>query len=162
MPVDIQYQTSAQLEFIKDALLEWVQLTFGGTVEIVHNVSDLWVQSFQDSQSPMVYVCPSGEEPWSSNANIAALTHRVNRSFIIRVKQGRGYTSVRGDTVLTFMDAVEHIRDLMRSMLGISEDAGIDYNGWKPVRLGDQVLDCVDLFFGCKNDLPTIVSTPDE
>ncbi len=116
----------------------------------------------------MLYVCYMGETPWSSNPNLSALTHRVSRDWCVRVKQGRGYAATRGDTLSKpvgnsglFYDVVEHTRDLIRAMFGISEDNGVDYAGIKPVRLGDQVIDCYDIFFATKNDLPNILTTPD-
>ena len=162
MPDEPQSQISQQLAFIVETLQIYISETLFGAVEIASNVEYLWRQSAQDSQRPMLYVCYAGETPWSSNANISALTHRVSRDFIIRVKQGRGFASTRGDTVPQFTVIVEKIRDTIRSMLGISEDAGIDYGGIKPVRLGDKIIDCYDISFSCKNDLPTILATPDE
>ena len=116
----------------------------------------------------MLYVCYMGETPWSSSSNIAALTHRVSRDWCVRIKQGRGYAANRGDTLSKpvgnsglFYDVVEHTRDLIRAMQGISQDFGNDYAGIKPVRLGDQVIDCYDIFFSTKNDLCAIIQTPD-
>ena len=110
----------------------------------------------------MVFVCFSGETPWTSNQNIGALTHRTSREFIVRVKQGRGLTPVRGSTAYSFIPIVEEVRDTIRSMLGISMDAGVDYSGTKYVRLGSQVIDCYDITFSCKADMPTIIATPDD
>jgi hypothetical protein len=166
--VNVQTQISAQANFIADTLLEWAQAN-GGDCQVVHTKEDEWMQPSQSSQKPIIYVFCDGEDRWSSNDNISALTHRVSRNWIIRVKRGRGFTRIRGDTIsktvgnaIPFTDAVEHIRDMCRAMLGISEDAGNDYKGWKYVRLGTQVMDCADLFFSTKNDLPNIVMTPDE
>jgi len=166
--VDIQNQISAQANFIAGELLEYAQKS-GGDCQVVSSPHELWMQSAQDSQRPMFYVCYMGETPWSSDSNISALTHRVSREWCVRVKQGRGFAANRGATLSKpvgnaglFYNVVEHTRDLIRAMLGISEDYGNDYAGIKPVRLGDQIIDCFDVFFSTKNDLPTIVLTQDE
>lgn len=157
---DVQKQISAQLAFIADDLNVWAQAN-GGSAIVVSNLQDLWAQSSQSSQKPLIYVFYAGEDPWG-DFKTAAVTHRVKRNWVVRVKQGRGFTSPRGTTVLTFADSVEHIRDMIRAMLGISEDNGNDYAGIKPVRLGDQVIDCYDISFSTMNDLPTILETPDD
>jgi len=168
MAVDIQYQISATANFIVSVIANYASKT-NGSVAVVSNLFDLWNQSSQDSQKPMWYVCYAGETPWSSDSNISALTHRVSRSWIVRVKQGRGFASNRGDTLSNpvgnaglFYNVVEHTRDLLRSMLGVSQDAGIDYEGIKPVRLGDQVIDCYDISFSVKADMPNILPQPDD
>ncbi len=162
MPAANPNQTiSAQLNIIVNVLQTWA-VQYNATVIPVSNVQDLWSQSSQTSQKPTVYVCFSGETPWSSNANISALTHRTSREFIVRVKQGRGFTAVRGETVYSFVTIVEQVRDTIRSMLGISQDFGVDYAGTKYVRLGSQVIDAYDLTFSVKADCPQIIQTPDD
>ena len=166
--VNQQFQISAQANFIAGELDEWAQ-TMAGTAQVVWTVDELWAQSSQSSQKPIIYVCPSGETPWSSNSQISAATHRVDRDWTIRIKRGRGFTCVRGNTLTQtvgntppFTDVVEHVRDMCRAMLGITQATLIDYKGWKPVRLTGQTMGCVDIFFSCKCDLPTILSTPDD
>ncbi len=161
------YQISAQANFIVETLYDYAT-SRAGSVVVAINVQDLWQQSFQSSQKTIWYVCYAGETPWSSNANISALTHRVSRDWIVRVKQGRGYTANRGDTLSQnvgnagpFYNAVEHTRDLLRAMFGVSEDFGVDFQGIKPVRLGDMVIDCYDITFSTKNDLPLILTQPE-
>lgn len=160
MAVNPQQQIAAQLGFISDEVYEALQNLGGptGNTAIASNLADLWNQSQQDSQSPMAYVCYMGESPWSSNDKIAAVTHRVKRNWVVRIKQGRGYTANRGETVLEFVSIVELVRDTVRAMYGVSESYGIDNVEIKPVRLGDQVIDCYDVLFSTKNDLPPIVN----
>ncbi len=159
MPVNVQTQVQAQLEWMKDYLLGWVQDN-GGDCVIVSNLLDLWEASSQSSQKPLVFLCWAGEESWGA-FETRAVTHRVKREWMVRVKQGRGYKSVRGDTVLQFSTVVEHIRDMIRAMLGVSEDEGVDYTSTKLVRLGDQVMDCYDIVFSTQNDMPPILMSPD-
>ena len=152
---------AAQLGIIVQVLQTW-GVQYNATVIPCSNVQDMWSQSSQTSQKPTLFVAFSGETPWSSNANISALTHRVNREWIVRVKQGRGFTSPRGTTVLEFVAIVEQVRDTLRTMLGISAQFAIDYHGTKYVRLGGQIIDCYDITFAVKTDLPQILQTPDD
>jgi hypothetical protein len=160
VPVNPQQQITAQLQQISDEIYEaFANIgVVSGNVAVVSNLLDLWNQSQQNSQSPMAFVCYMGETPWSGGGNVAAITHRVRREWVIRVKQGRGYTSNRGKTVLQFVDIVELVRDTIRAMFGVSEDYGVDFSGIKPVRLGDQVIDCYDVAFSTMNDLPPITT----
>ena len=151
---------SSQLAILQQVLQEYV-VSINGTVGVASNVQDLWYQSSQSSQKPIIYICYAGETAWS-NSNLSALTHRVSRNWIVRVKQGRGVTARRGDTVLEFVTIVEEVRDVLRTMQGISQDFGIDYEGTKYVRLGDSVMDAYDIAFSTKNDLPQILQIPDD
>lgn len=162
MPAANPNQTiAAQLNIIVQVLQTW-GVQYNATVIPCSNVQDMWSQSSQTSQKPTLYVCFTGETPWTSNQNIGALTHRTSREFIVRVKQGRGFTSVRGQTVAPFVTIVEQVRDTIRSMLGISMDAGVDYSGTKYVRLGGEVIDCYDITFSAKGDCPQIIAIPDD
>jgi hypothetical protein len=157
--VNVQSQIMSQLEYISDTLDAWAQ-EYGGKCVIVSNLQDLWEQSSQSSQKPLLFLCWAGEEPLGDDLT-RDLTHRVKRSWIVRVKQGRGFYSVRGQSVLQFSTAVETVRDKIRAMLGISEFYGNAYSGSKLVRLGDQVIDCYDISFSTYNDLPQILMSPD-
>lgn len=168
MAASAQFQISAQANFIAGELLAWAQ-TMGGDAQVVSNLKDLWMQASQSSQKPIIYVCYGGETAWSSNSNISALTHRVSRNWIVAVKRGRGFVAQRGSTLsnqignaVPFYDAVEHIRDLCRAMLGISQDMGNDFAAIKPMSMGAQVIDAYTIEFSVKSDLPTIVMTTDE
>ena len=152
---------AAQLNIIVQVLQTW-GVQYNATVIPCSNVQDMWSQSSQTSQKPTLFVSFTGETPWTSNANIGALTHRTSREFVVRVKQGRGFTPVRGTTVYPFITIGAQVRDTIRSMLGISQDAGVDYIGTKYVRLGAQVIDCYDITFSCKADMPTIIAIPDD
>lgn len=150
------------MEFITETLLELMQTqSVDGACVMVSNTREMWQLASNDSQKPIIYVCWGGEDPWSSNANISAVTHRVNRSWILGVKQGRGFKSNRGESLKGFIPFVEQVRDTMRSMLGISEDFGNDYSGIKPWSQGSLVIDGYLITFGTKNDLPNILLTPD-
>lgn len=159
--MDAKSQIIPQMEFIRSALLTLVNGVNGQCV-MVSNLREMWEQASQDSQRPLVYVCYGGEVPWSSSGNLSAVTHRVSRSWIIGVKQGRGYNQERGQSLAEFLPFVEQVRDAMRAMLGISEDIGNDYASLKPWALGTQVVDGYLMEFTTKNDLPTILQVSEE
>lgn len=167
MPVSAKHQISAIATFIRDHLLLWAQ-DKAGTCVIVHSLTELWEQAAQSSQKPILYVCYAGETPWGEY-NTRALTGRVKRNWIVVLKFGRGLTVNRGDTLnkgsqnaAPFYDWVDEVRDQIRSMLGISEDYGIDFNGIEPMKLAGQLLDAYQISFSTQNDLPKITLTENE
>ncbi|MDE2097602.1 MAG: hypothetical protein KGL39_10175 [Patescibacteria group bacterium] len=166
MPVDVLHQISAQANFIQSVLYDYASSN-GGDCQVVSNMKDMWMQANQSSQKPTIYITWIGESPWSSNANISAVTHRVSRDWKVGIKRGRGFQPIRGTTlskttsVIPFFDVVEDVRDLIRSELGISEDAGIDDVKVSEWQLGGLVMDGKLISFTTKNDLPTILNQPD-
>lgn len=165
--MDYENQISDIANFIAGELLTYAQ-SLAGDCQIVFNPQDLWMQSAQDSQRPMLYICWMGCTPWSSNANISAATHRVSNDWCVRVKQGRGFSAQRGSTLSkpvgnagNFYNVVSMVANKCRAMLGITQDTIIDFKGIKPVKLGGQIIDCFDVEFSTKNDLPTIINQPD-
>lgn len=162
--VDVRHQISAQANYIVSVLSTYATAN-GGQCQQVPTMRDMWMQAYQSSQKPMIYVTYTGEQPWSSSTMIAALTHRVTRHWVVGIKRGRGFQPVRGATLTTttsvipFFDVVEDVRDLIRSTLGISEDNGIDDLKITEWQLGTQVMDGKLISFTTKNDLPNIEMT---
>jgi hypothetical protein len=156
-------QISYQANIIANQLNVWAQAR-GGTAVVVSNLRDLWQQAAQSSQKPIIYVCYMGENPRGS-FQLASITHRVDRQWTVCIKRGRGFTAVRGDTLSTttsvdpFYDNAEEARDLIRVLLGISEEFPLDYKGMKPMQLGGQVIDAYLIEFSTANDLPEVVLT---
>ena len=160
------HQISAQANYIAQVLNDYAKDN-GGQCQVVSNMRDMWNQASQNSQIPMIYVTWTGESPWSSSKNLAALTHRVSRDWTVGIKRGRGFTAVRGDTLskttstIPFFDVVEDVRDIIRSQLGISEDLGQDDIRAKEWQLGNVIMDGKLITFTTKNDLPPIQNTID-
>ena len=96
--------------------------------------------------------------------------HRVDRQWIVAVTQGRGFTANRGDTLTSpvgnagqFYDIVEGVRDQIRSILNISEELPtIDYKSTKPMQFGNLVVDGYQIEFSTANDIPMILTQPDD
>jgi len=156
-------QISYQANIIANQLNVWAQAR-GGTAVVVSNLRDLWQQASQSSQKPIIYVCYMGENPRGS-FQLASATHRVDRQWTVCIKRGRGFTAVRGDTlsqtkgVDPFYDNAEEARDLIRVLLGISEEFPLDYKGMKPMQIGGQIIDAYLIEFSTANDLPEVVLT---
>jgi hypothetical protein len=153
-------QISATAEFIADQIGGLIA-PYGGLCEVVDDEDLMWRQAFQSSQKLMVYVTWGGDVPWGT-FNLAGVTHRVVRQWILGIKRGRGYKETRGDTFSTttsvppFADVVGLVRDFVRTMLGISEDYGTDNVTVKKWSQGSQVMSGMLVTFSTQNDLPAI------
>jgi len=93
--------------------------------------------------------------------------HREDRAWKIAVIRGRGFNANRGDSLSQqvgnaepFLDSVEAVRDLFRSMPNISAEAPTpDYSGIIPMQLGSLVLDGFIIEATTANDIPSPVLT---
>jgi hypothetical protein len=152
-----------QMQWMQAELLALAQLDqYQGDCKRVSNLRDFWAQASQDTESPLVFICWGGEKPWSSSANLSAVTYRVRRKWMVGVKWGRGHDEDRGVTQDNFLPFVEAVRDTIRSWVGVSQDTGIDYDGCEPWSMGTQVIDAFIITFYSHNDLPPILTTPDD
>ena len=139
----------------------------GGTASVVSNLQDLWKQAYQNSQRPLILICYNGENARGSFEFSNAFS-RVDRNWLVLIKEGRGYLAERGDkltettSVSPFYDQVEGLRDWLRRLLNVSAELPtIDYKGISPVSQGDQVIDAYVISFSTANDIPQILTSPD-
>lgn len=129
--------------FIAKTLNDFVAPS-GGEAVIVPDSRELWEQAARNTESLVVWVYFAGETPFSSNANLAAVTQRVSRKWQVFVQRGIGYGSNRADSMAgtsasgpqAFFTLLDGIRDTIRAMIGISQDDGIDQVVIKPVQIG--------------------------
>jgi hypothetical protein len=156
-----------QASAIRDWLGEWA-VPMGGTAVVAFNYSDLWGQAAQSSQKPIIIICYMGESA-RGGFDIANATCRVDRSWAVMVKRGRGFASTRGDTLTEtkavdpFYSHVEAVRDLLRRMLGISmELPTIDFKGIRPASQGGMIMDAYLIEFTTANDIPMILTESDD
>ena len=156
---------SEQAVAIRDRLMEWAS-PLGGTAAVVSNLKDLWSQVYQSSNKPTVYVCYMGEKARGPFSLANALS-RVDRSWSVLIKRGRGFYSVRGDSLsankqeIPFYDCVEQVREQLRSMINISaEGPMIDFKGIRPASQGTQVIDAYVIEFSTANDIPRQYTQP--
>lgn len=159
LPQPITIADEAKL--IQDELSKWAE-QYGGTAAVVSNLRDWWNQAATNSEVPRILICYNGETSRGSFSQIAPW-HRVDREWIIAVTKGRGYYPSRGSgladadsTELPLYDAVESVRDIVRSMQTISEETpSPDYRGIKPMQLGNLVVDGYQITITTANDIPS-------
>lgn len=143
---------------IRDLLSDWTTQR-GGQCSIVSNFRAMWDQASQSSQKPIVLICYLGERvrgPFST----AAATYRVDRTWNVAVVRGRGFASVRGDTLSEsvggmdpFYNDVEAIRDMIREANYLSAEEPVDYKSIRPMQLGTLIIDGYLIEFSTAHDL---------
>lgn len=160
---------SQQANFLQLALDAYAN-PLGGEAKVVSNLKDYWSQAKLSSQKPTILVCYQGDVARGPFEQANAWV-RVDRQWSVAVIRGRGFTSNRGDTLnssqggqIPFYDVVEQVRELLRSLLGISEELPtIDFKSIKPMSMGSDPLDGYEIQFSTANDLPMIsISNPNK
>ena len=137
----------------------------GGAAEVVSNLQMLWMQASMANDRPRILICYNGEKS-RGEFSVAAANHRVDRQWIVAVTRGRGWNANRGDSLYKtvgnadpFYDVIEEVRELIRSMIGISEEFPVDYKGMSPMSSGNKALDSYAIEFSTSNDEPQILLT---
>jgi len=164
-PVTISQQASA----LKLTLEGWAHPK-GGRVAVMANQRHLWeeltdLSQAVASQSPRIMVLCAGADmrlPGEPDC------HREDRRWQIVLVKGRGFYKdpMSGFTAEPFTDSIEAIRDLIRTMIGISDEEevpSVRYQGWKPLpsilptREANAFADAVVLEFMTANDIPQVI-----
>jgi hypothetical protein len=168
MPLPQPASISGQAGQILAQLLPFAE-SAGGAAEVVSNLQMLWKQAAMDTQKPRILICYNGESIRGEFAT-AAINHRVDRQWIVAVTRGRGWTAQRGSSLFqavgnadAFYDVVEQVRDLIRRMLGISEEFPVDFKRISPMSSQNKALDSYAIEFSTASDIPAITYTnPDQ
>ncbi len=162
-PVSISNQANQ----IQTVLETWAQPK-GGTAVVASNTTDAWVQSYQSSQKPLILISYLGEQS-RGDFSVANRNHRVDRAWSVLVKRGRGFNANRGDSLIEtkfnaepFYDSVETVRELLRCMIGISEEIPIDYRAIRAKSQGSDIIDAYEISFSTANDIPAIQRIPSQ
>ena len=149
---------SEQAKILRDSLATWAT-PLGGKAVIVYSLKDLWEQASINSQVPRVLICYNGSRPRGAFSVSNAL-NREDRDWIVVLTRGRGYNTVRGDTlsentgVEPLYDWVEQLRDFIRNIKNISEETPcVDYSGIKPMQMGNLVIDGYQITFSTANEI---------
>lgn len=159
---------SAQQKAIKD-VLEGFASPKGGQVDVMNNQRHLWenlasLPIAAANQAPRLMILCAGatlrlpEEPDC---------HREDRAWQIVLVKGRGFykDGMSGGPIEPFADSIENVRDVMRAMIGISDDEelpSVRYQGWSPLssilptREANAFADAVVINFKTSNDIPPI------
>lgn len=155
---------SQQANFIQLALQNWAQ-PLGGTAKVVSNLKVAWAQAYQSSQKPILFICYQGDISRGPFEQQNAWV-RVDRQWSVLFIRGRGFKANRGDTLYTttngvdaLWDDLEAVRDVLRCLLGISEELpSIDFKSITPVSQQEDVIDSYELKFSTANDYPMILN----
>jgi hypothetical protein len=160
-------QATALGQFLEDEYA----MPRGGTVRVMESMWHLWEEVLKAIDEPRILICCTGETPRGSFAE-QDLWHRVDRQWTVAVVRGHGFRNLTpqsdGDppnTVETLATSVETVRDLVRTMLGLSEEFPINYKGWKNLpavaRPGtaNVFVAGATIDFSTANDIPEITET---
>jgi hypothetical protein len=158
---------SNQSNQIATVLDEWASPR-GGKAVVVSTVTASWIQSYQSSQKPLIMIYYMGQIS-RGDFSVMNRNHRVDRGWKVVVKRGRGFNSIRGDSLTEtvgnmepFTDSVEAIELLCRTMIGISEEIPIDYKSTTNTSKSAEIIDEFTIMFGTANDLPAIQRIPSQ
>jgi hypothetical protein len=164
MPLSVPPSISQQAAQIQQLLSPWA-VAAGGSAEVVSNLQMMWNQATMDTQKPRLLIVYNGETIRGEFA-VAAFNHRVDRQWIVAVTRGRGWNANRGDSLYKtvgnadpFYDVIEEVRELIRSMIGISEEFPVDYKRISPMSSANKALDAYGIEFSTANDIPGITFT---
>ena len=157
---------SQQAQQIVTVLQGYAQAA-GGVADLVPNLKMLWFQADQSSQKPRILLCYNGEQS-RGDFSVANRLHRVDRQWIVAVTRGTGWNSNRGDSFYKTVgnadplsDIIEEVRELLRCMIGISEEFPIDFKRISPMNAVNKALDAYAIEFSTANDIPAILPKPD-
>ena len=162
MPLTAPVSISNQAGQIALVLQGYAQ-SAGGVADVVSNLRDLWFQASQSSQKPRILICYNGESA-RGDFSVANYNHRVDRQWIVAVTRGRGWLANRGDSLYKtttqdpLYDVVEEVRELLRCMIGISEEFPIDFKRISPMNSQNKALDAYAIEFSTANDIPEIIA----
>lgn len=140
----------------------------GAVVELLANQRHLWesIYSMVVDGTPKILVCFDGETS-RGGASQRNTLYRVDRNWVCVVMRGHGFkhgmNMPEDDLPTAFYDDCEAVRDLIRRMIGISEEP-LDYVGMKPLPgvaqpgNANTFLDGYILSFTTANDIPAITN----
>ena len=161
MPLPAPVSISNQAQQIVDVLNPYATKS-GGVAVTVSNLQMLWAQASMASDRPRILICYNGETS-RGDFSVANVNHRVDRTWVVAVTRGRGWNADRGSSLYKtvgnadpFYDVVEEVRELLRCMIGISEEFPIDYKRVSPMSSGNKALDSYAIEFSCAVDIPAI------
>lgn len=155
-----------ELEFIKSQLANWAQQD-GGTAFIASDPSHMWKMAYAAADKPRVIICYMGEDV-RGGFQTGAFTHRVDRKYNVVVTRGRGFNAERGDSLTQergnarpLFNLFEEARDIIRSIVGLSQELPIDYLGAHNFSAGEIIMDAYVIDFSIAVDLPNLGDQPD-
>lgn len=163
MPLDAPITISQQSRNLQAVLGDWA-VQNGGQAEVVSDLKNFWMQAGVNNDIPRILIVYMGEDARGDFRSRSALD-RVDRRWTVGVFRGRGFSARRGDSLTTtvvnavpFYNVVESVRDLIRSILNISEEFPVEFMSIKPApNYGNMVMDGYLIEFVTANDIPAIL-----
>lgn len=174
MPLANRIKISEQAALIAKRLTDWANPK-GGRVAVAANQAHLWemTRDLQSDGEPLLVVICAG-----ATLRFPELpdSQREDRNWQVVMIKGRGfYTNPMqiappgaGAPLDAFTDSIEAIRDLVRTMLSISDEEevpSVRYTGWTPLlsvmggTMADVFADGVVINFRTANDIPEVYLT---
>lgn len=157
-------KVSWQLKTLRDALANYLK-GHGGREDdarVMANMKHLWEHLYVVQDRPRFLIVWNGEELRGS-VDYRDTDNRVDRRFAVVAVRGQGFADpASGGKELPFVDVMEDVRDLVRSLTGISEEFPASYLGCKPLpnilpdKIQNAFADAYMAEFGTANDIPAI------
>lgn len=154
-----------QLKVLLQVLSPWA-VQNGGQAFVCSDPSILWDMAFASSNQLRVLIAYMGEEN-RAEFPTGAILRRVDRQFTVLITRGRGFSYPRGNTLtdtvgnaIPMFQLVEEGRDLIRSILNLSEERPLDFKAVRPHQMGELIMDAYSIEFSAAVDLPLITDQP--
>lgn len=167
MPLTVKVSVANAAQIIKAACGKWAAPK-GASCKIIANVAHLWEELSVVKDKPRILVCFTGEEP-RGEVGMRGHLQRVDRQWQVVVIRGHGFKNrvaeAAGDAD-AFYTNLEEIREVVRTILNISEEFPVEYVGMEPLpNLGPNqganvFLDATSMRFTTANDLPRVTNQP--
>jgi hypothetical protein len=158
-------RTEDQLNAIKEVLQVYADPEQGGAF-IASDPAMMWEMAYNATNKLRLILCCIGEAV-RGDFSVAAALARVDREFVCMCTRGRSFDFRRNALSVTVQNTrpmfrvVAEVRDIIRSMLSISQELPVDYKGFKSFPLEkDWIADAYMIEFSLATDLPLITSEP--
>jgi len=167
MPLAAKVSVANAAQIIKAAIDIWCA-NKGASCKIIANVAHLWEELSTTVDKPRILVCFTGEES-RGEVGIRGHWQRVDRQWQIVVIRGHGFknnVAEAAGNADAFYTNLEQIREVVRTILNISEEFPVEYIGMEPLpNLGPNqsanvFLDATSMRFTTANDLPRVTNQP--
>ena len=163
MPLPSQLKISEQLAAMRQVLREWAEPR-GGFCEIMQSQAKLWEHLLTAETEPRLLLICTGATLRLPNEPDCRREDRTFDVVIVRGSEGFKDTT-GGGKYQPFTDSTEEIRDLLRRMVGISDEEelpSVRYRGWKPLPsimptpAANVFMNAVVLTVSTANDIPEV------
>ncbi len=157
-----------QAQAVKEAL-EPLASAEGGKAFVASDLLHLWSIAYQNTQGLRVIICFNGLD-MRGGEDYGAILLRADVHWIVGVCRGRGYSADRDQSQLStvvnakpFYTLIAEVRDVIRSLIGASVEAPVDFRRIRPMPMNEgSLVDGYLIEFDLVTDLSPINASPDE